>query len=138
MLPQLVDNLTGDDDAAGRFDREPEAFSTVLGDELATWVAALRRDSLRIRSDLSPPGTGPVEPPVAQQAPQRQVVVNNPALTATTAELWQSLLGWALTSEANFEELRRNPEEAIRRINPEAPDAAVQVLVDRLRPVPEN
>jgi hypothetical protein len=126
------------ENAAEHFDLEPEAFGGVLGDELATWVGTLRRNSLRIRPDLSPPGSGSMEPPAAQQVLNQQIVVENPALAQPTAELWQSLLRWAFTSEANLEELRRNPEETVRRNNPDAADAAVRLIVDRLPRSPKE
>jgi hypothetical protein len=132
-LPQLMEQLTADEDAVAAFDRDPGSFRDVLGDELAEALVTLRQRVVGMRSALNPPGAeGSTRRPLRRTTPRLLTAVD-PVAEERAAELRQDIINWALARRSNMTALAKSPERTIERKYADEPEAVRRALLRDVR-----
>lgn len=132
-LPELMEQLTADEDAVAAFDRDPGSFRDVLGDELAEALVTLRQRVVGMRSALNPPGAdGSTRRPLRRTTPRLLTAVN-PVVEERAAELRQDIIKWALARRSNMTALAKSPERTIERKYADEPEAVRRALLRDVR-----
>jgi len=132
-LPELMEQLTADEDAVAAFDRDPGSFRDVLGDELAEALVTLRQRVVGMRSALNPPGAdGSTRHPHRRTTPRLLTAVD-PVVEERAAELRQDIINWALARRSNMTALAKSPERTIERKYADEPEAVRRALLRDIR-----
>jgi hypothetical protein len=103
-LPELMERLLADDDAASAFDRDPGSFRDLLGDELADALVTLRQ---RVMPESTRRRT--------RRRANRLVTAADPVVEERADTLRADLVEWALARRPNMAALEKSPERTIER-----------------------
>lgn len=128
-MPDLMERLLADEDAAAAFDRDPGSFRDVLGDELTGVLITLRQRLVGMRSPINPPGSDESTRRPARRSTTRLVTARDPAIEERADTLREELLKWAVARSSNMTALEKFPRRTIEGRFADEPEAVRRALL---------